>query len=245
MSIPGIYLRGLRQGRGQDRSVVAVTTGISVERQRQIEETPSVPSYQERRAYARHFGFSCVDELDENWRSSEVKLSKGELTGRIPVINCTPAGEPLNYEEQYPDSGIGYAYIDPPPGVVGPNLFAFVIVGDSMEPDYPEGSYAICRPTPPEEIADGAAVFVRFGAARDHCCTFKRCFRLDALTVELRPINARCRSETILKENIDRMSPVIAVVARNPPVLARAQVYRDDVQMIVRRQIVKYVRKWL
>jgi len=149
------------------------------------------------------------------------------------VINATPAGEPRNYEEPYPDSGVGYAYIDPPPGVVGPNLFAFVIIGDSMEPDYPQGGYAICRPTPAEEIEDGAAVFVRFGSERDHCCTFKRCFRVNATQVELRPINPRYCFNVVAKEQIDRMSPVIAVV--RPPVAIAAgdpRIIREDVQLL-------------
>jgi hypothetical protein len=61
-----------------------------------------------------------------------ITLSRGELSGRIPVINLAPAGQPADYVEMYPDSGIGNAYIDPSPGIAGPNLFAFVIVGDSM-----------------------------------------------------------------------------------------------------------------
>jgi SOS-response transcriptional repressor LexA len=235
MSIPGIYIRGLRQGRREEREQIARATGISVERQRLIEDAQAIPSYDERRAYARYFGFACVQDLDENWRSKTIVLSMGELAGRIPVVNLTPAGEPLDYEEQYPNSGIGYAYIDPPPGLVGPNLFAFVIIGDSMEPDYPEGSYAICRPTPADQIEDGAAVFLRFGAALDHTCTFKRCFRLDAQRVELRPINPRCRGDVVLKEQIDRMAPVVAVVPREPAPSGSGsverRVVREDVQM--------------
>ena len=130
----------------------------------------------------------------------------------IPVINCAPAGEAKDYAEVYPDSGIGYAYINPPPGIQGPNLFAFVVVGDSMEPDFPQGCFAICRPTPAVEISDGSPVIVRFGAARDGTCTFKQCFRVDAQTVELRPLNPRHKCMTVLKEQIDRMSPVIAMV---------------------------------
>src|ERR1019366_4336137 len=106
------------------------------------------------------------------------------------VINLAPAGLPGEYFEMYPDSGVGMAYIDPPPGISGPNLFAFVIIGSSMEPDYPDGHYAICRTVPAAEIEDGQAVFVRLGSAREHACTFIRCFKRDGCRIELRPINA-------------------------------------------------------
>jgi len=64
MSVPGDYLCGLRLGRCEDRAAVAAATGISEQRQRLIEEHQAVPSYRERRCYARFFGFACVDELD-------------------------------------------------------------------------------------------------------------------------------------------------------------------------------------
>jgi SOS-response transcriptional repressor LexA len=214
MSVPGVYILGLRQGRRVDRQTVASATGIGVDRQRDIEEGYVAPTPVERDAYARHFGFASLDEFDENWRTKMVQLTKGESTGRIPVINLAPAGEPRSYEEAYPNSGLGYAYIDPPPGISGANLFAFVIFGDSMEPDYPDGDYAICRPASPNEIIDGSPVFVRFGAAREHGCTFKKCYQAGPLHVELQPINPRCRSQIVLKEDIDRMAVVIAVVRR-------------------------------
>jgi hypothetical protein len=233
MSWPGVYILGLRQGARQDRIVVGAATGIDPDRQRLIEETEAAPTYQERRAYASHFGFAGVEEFDEGWRPRVVRLSRGERKGMIPVINLAPAGEARDYHEVYPDSGIGYAYIDPPPGVAGPNLFAFVVVGDSMEPDYPQGCFAVCRPTPATEIPDGAAVFVRFGASRDHTCTFKRCYRVDALTVELRPINSRHGNLTVAKEEIDRMSPVVATVARRAESSGTEEAFQciaDDVQ---------------
>ena len=212
MSTLGLYILGLRHGRQRDREVVAEQTGISVERQRLIEEGLAIPTHVECKAYAKSFSFSSVAEFEEAWRSKRIVLSKGDANGRIPVINLAPAGEPVDYHECFPDSGLGFTYIDPPPGIIGPNLFAFVIIGDSMEPTYPSGRIAICRPTPSAEIPDGHPVFVRFGSARDHGCTFKLCYRVDAELVDLRPLNPAYKKEIVSKEHIDRMSPVIACV---------------------------------
>ena len=212
MSIPGIYILGLRQGRRQERSDIAIAAKIPIHRQRQIEEARAIPTHAERSAYAKHFGFPSLEDFDANWRIRIVRVTQGESTGRIPVINLAPAGIARDYEKAYPNSGIGYAYIDPPPGIAGSNLFAFVIFGDSMEPDYPNGHFAICQPAPADQIPDGAPVFVRFGAIRDHTCTFKSCYQSGPLHVELRPINSKWPTQTIPKEDIDRMAIVIATV---------------------------------
>lgn len=213
MSAPGTYVRKLREGCGLDTDAVAIATGIGANRQARIERGEATPSYGERRSYARLFGFTCVQAFDEGWRASRIPLSRGEANGRIPVINLAPAGRPQDYIEPYIDSGIGRAYIDPPPGISGPDLFAFVIDGDSMEPDFPEGHYAICRPAKPEQIADGQAVLVRFDESRNSECTFKLCYDVAGDTVELRPLNPSHASLTASKAQIVRMSPVIAVVA--------------------------------
>jgi SOS-response transcriptional repressor LexA len=213
MSAVGQYVSKLRLERAILPESIQRSMGISIQRQTQIEQASALPSYQERRAYAQFFGFDDVQAFDDGWRGSVIALSRGELSGRIPVINLVPAGQPEDYVEMYPDSGIGSAYIDPPPGIAGPNLFAFVIAGDSMAPTYPAGHFAICRPELPGKINDGAAVFVRFGAQRDHVCTFKRCFRVAAATVDLRPINPRYSSLSVSTDEIVRMAPVIAVVA--------------------------------
>jgi hypothetical protein len=213
MSAPGQYITRLRVSRSVGHDVIAVATGVSCERQKQIEAGAATPSYRERRAYARFFGFCSAEAFDDGWRGSVVLLSRGDLYGGIPVINLAPAGRPLEYTEPYENSGIGHAYIDPPPDVVGPNLFAFIIEGDSMAPNYPDGHYAICRPEAPEGIGEGHAVFVRFGPAQDYTCTFKLCFGAGPAHVELRPLNASHPSITVLKEDIIRMVPVIAVVS--------------------------------
>jgi SOS-response transcriptional repressor LexA len=172
-----------------------------------------MPSYHERRSYAKLFGFRCVQSFDDGWRASRIPLSRGEIFGRIPVINLAPAGRPRDYVEPYADSGIGHAYIDPPPGISGPDLFAFIIDGDSMEPDYPCGHFAICRPAKPEEIVDGQAVLVRFDESRDFECTFKIVYRVSTEEVELRPTNPKHPTLKTATTSIVRMSPVIAVVA--------------------------------
>lgn len=213
MSAPGQLVLKLRSQREASREAIAAATGLGVDRQAAIEAAVSLPTYNERRAYARFFNFASAQDFDDAWRGTAVQLSRGELRGRIPVVNLAPAGPPQEFDELYPDSGIGYAYIDPPPGIVGPNLFAFIIVGDSMAPDYPERHFAVCRPTPPDQIPDGQAVFVRFGASRDYTCTFKKCFRVDADRIELRPVNANHSLLTVNKVEIVRMSPVVAVLA--------------------------------
>jgi phage repressor protein C with HTH and peptisase S24 domain len=235
MSAPGQLVLKLRSERAASREAIAAATGLGMERQAAIEAALSLPTYEERRAYAQFFDFGSAQDFDDAWRGTTVQLSRGELRGRIPIINLAPAGPPQDFDEQYPDSGIGHAYIDPPPGILGPNLFAFIIVGDSMAPDYPENHFAVCRPTPPDQIPDGQAVFVRFGASRDYTCTFKKCFRVDAAHIELRPVNPNHSFLTVQKEEITRMSPVVALLAPDRRCQSSARGHRilaDDIQCL-------------
>jgi len=134
----------------------------------------------------------------------------GDPAGRqIPVINQAPAGEPVDYEEFGVDSGQGYTYLPRSPWQVGDDLlFAFVVVGDSMAPEFQPGDYVVCRHVEPDQIRDGEPCFVRLGAAHETACTFKRAFALGD-RVELRPDNPRHRPRIVDKADILRMAPVV------------------------------------
>jgi SOS-response transcriptional repressor LexA len=156
-----------------------------------------------------------IQELDAQWRATRVPQSQGGPDDSIPVVNKTPAGPAVDYQECYPDSGVGHDYITKSPWQIGMDLlFAVVVVGNSMEPEFRDGDYLVFRPIAPHDILpDGTAVFVRFTAERNSECTFKRVFdRGDEL--EFRPDNPKHRSIVAPRTEIERMAELIEVRRR-------------------------------
>ncbi len=150
----------------------------------------TMPSYADRRRYAAAFGMG-VDEFESRWRARRIDTARGDPGGGIPVINRAPAGHPIDYEEYGVDSGVGYEYLER--GDLGPeNLFAVVIVGDSMEPRLHEGDYVIFQSVDPERgpaVEDGDIVFVRFESTFREGCMVAALRRLAADHVRLQKFN--------------------------------------------------------
>jgi repressor LexA len=132
----------------------------------------------------------------------------GEPGGGIPLINRAPAGEPIDYEHMAMDNGIGTDYVQRlGSGIHDETAFAFIVVGDSMMPEFQDGDTVVCSPQSP--IGDGEAVFVRFGSEMDSTGTFKRVFDRGE-RVELVPDNRRHQPMMVEKSLIVRMSKVVA-----------------------------------
>jgi len=205
----GSRIRALRAEKGLSQEDFARQCGLHTNTIRKVERTCAAPDEVKdatKVCLARGLGMS-LDQLQAIYQPV-IRQYIGDPSGGIPIINCVPAGVPVDYEHMELDSGIGSDYIPRVgSGVNDPTAFAFTVVGDSMTPEFREGDTVVCSPA--TVIADGHAVFVRFGSERDHTCTFKRVFdRGDE--VELLPDNRRHSPMIVPKDQIDRMSKVVA-----------------------------------
>lgn len=156
----------------------------------------------ERFRFAQAFGMS-ITEFDEQWRLWSVPRTRGG--NGIPVINCAPAGEIIDYEEYGVDSGQGYEYIDNG-GITDPHAFAVVVVGESMQPTLTSGDRLVLSPVDPykadDRLRDGRIVFVRFSQEHGGGCTLARFFQEEKGQIRLhkdnpsyKPIN--CKRQAI------------------------------------------------
>ena len=206
----GSLIRAMRAERDWSQEELARRSRLHANTIRKIERTCPDPEHVQESTkvcLAHGFGLS-VEALVGLYQRPPVPQQRGDPNGGIPVINRAPAGAPVDYEHMELDQGIGSDYVARVgSGVHDATAFAFVVVGDSMAPEFQDSDTVVCSPESP--IADGDAVFVRFSSERDNTCTFKRIFdRGDA--VELVPDNRRHQPMIVLKDEIVRMSKVVA-----------------------------------
>ncbi len=141
---------------------------------------------------------------------------------RIPIINKTAAGYPQEFTDLDYPVGIADSYISVP-DITDPNAFGFYVYGDSMSPDFPDGTLLIASPnTIP---FDGDPCFVRFSPiCKVEGCTFKRAYFTKDNRIRLVPINRRYEEQVYPREEITGLWPVIrsyGKVNRNPDGLTR------------------------
>jgi SOS-response transcriptional repressor LexA len=207
--------------------------GTTPRRLELVEKGAVFPPAVERKKWARVLGFGSLIEFDSQWRDDWPRITSASREGWVPVINKVPAGDPVDYEEYGLDSRTGFEYVPRSPGLEGDNLFAVVIMGDSMWPVYRHGDLVIFRPvTPDEPVVDGTAVFVRFGSGRGHQCTFKSVWRRSDGRLELRPENPNFKTLVVTSEEIDRMATAVerrpAFVSARRERMAVADEYAQD-----------------
>lgn len=209
MSHFGSKIRAMRAERGWSQEELAQRAGLhrnTVKKLERVVAQPSDLSHKNRLCLATAFGMTA-EMFEAQHRPAVVAQQVGDPRGGIPIINRAPAGEPVDYEHMGLDNGVGYDYLPRMgSGVHDPTAFAFVVVGDSMSPEFQEGDTVVCSPE--AAIRDGDAVFVRLTSEHDEACTFKRVYdRGDH--VELLPDNRRYQPRMILKEHIIRMSKAV------------------------------------
>lgn len=210
MSHFGSKIRALRAERGWSQEELATRALLHRNTIKKIERTVAVPdelSDKNKLCLAGAFEMS-VAALQAIWQPATVPQQQGDPAGGIPVINRAPAGEPVDYEHMGLDNGIGDDYLPRMgSGVHDPTAFAFIVVGDSMSPEFQTGDTVVCSPQ--ATIKDGDAVFVRMGSEQDETCTFKRVYDRGE-QVELVPDNRRYQPMRVEKEQILRMSKAVA-----------------------------------
>ncbi len=205
----GSQIRALRAERDWSQEELAQRCGIHPNTLRKIERTAATPNDVKK---GTQIGLAHAFEMTPDQLTSlyhpVVRQHAGDPHGGIPILNSVPAGPPVDYEHMEMDNGIGADYIPRiGSGVHDPTAFAFTVIGDSMMPEFCEGDTVICSPQ--SDMADGTAVFVRFGSEREHTCTFKRVFDRGH-DVELIPDNRRHAPMIVPKNHIVRMAKVVA-----------------------------------
>jgi repressor LexA len=210
MSHFGSKIRALRAERGWSQEELAQRSELhrnTIKKLERIVATPDDLSAKNKLCLAKGFGIN-VEQLEALYRPSILQQHRGDPQGGVPIINRAPAGEPVDFEHMGLDNGIGYDYIPRiGSGVHDETAFAFVVVGDSMAPEFQTGDTVVCSPQ--ATIKDGDAVFVRFTPDRDETCTFKRVYD-HGDRVELVPDNRRYQPMMVPKEHIARMSKAVA-----------------------------------
>ena len=133
----------------------------------------------------------------------------------IPIINKAAAGYPQEFTDLDYPAGVADSYLGVP-DVTDPNAFGFYVSGDSMEPDFPDGTLLVASPN--TTWADGDPCFVRFSPiSRIGGCSFKRIYLLPDNRVRLVPINRKYRQEDFRREELQGIWPVIRRYGRVGP----------------------------
>jgi SOS-response transcriptional repressor LexA len=197
----------MRLAKNMDLHTMAAALETTANRLRLIETGAVFPPAVERRTWAMLLGFADLVDFDHQWRDGWARVTAAHRDGFVPIINKAPAGQPIDYEEYGIDSGVGFEYIPRSQGMEGELLFAVIVIGDSMSPVFLEGDLVIFRPLRQDEsVPDGASVFVRFTAARQHGCTFKSVWRRPDNRLDLRAENPRYATLVVSGDEIERMA---------------------------------------
>lgn len=172
MATAGDCIRGLRQQREwtlEDIRDHAKGMGLPLLGDKTMQwfalvETGKVKARAElREEFASLFKMTLA-QFDAGWQHKNKPFQTAEDPG-IPVINLTPAGDPINYLEHGVSSRQGYTYITRDDETKNAELFAVKVVGDSMTPRICEGDLVILWPVPeeyPMEALEGKVVYVHF-----------------------------------------------------------------------------------
>lgn len=119
-------------------------------------------------------------EKDSNVASTTIRFK----TKTVPLISWVQAGQWKEVNDIHP-VGQSDEYISVT-AKVGPNAIALKVRGDSMEPEFPEGSIIIVDPD--REAKNGSYVVVRLDEEME--ATFKQMV-VDGSRIYLKPINPR------------------------------------------------------
>lgn len=160
---------------------------------------------------ARALGMTTT-ELDRAWRGGTTESAHAVPGRGIPIVNKTQAGAVHDYQDVGRDH---YTYCPIMADEVGdPGAFAFVVVGDSMAPEWQEGDTCICAPLARIETGDPCFVQMDGSAAGGEGNTFKRMVPLPENRVELRSDNPRYSPIIIPREQIIRAVKVVGKYTR-------------------------------
>lgn len=122
-------------------------------------------------------------------------LTGPDIRGRIPLISWTQAGDFASLVDNYhPCDGEEWVKTTVP---VKKHTFALRVVGDSMEPEFPEGAVIVVEPDMQADPGDFVVVRANGGTE----CTFKQLIK-DGNDWYLKPINDRYPIKSMPKDAV-------------------------------------------
>jgi phage repressor protein C with HTH and peptisase S24 domain len=125
----------------------------------------------------------------------------------IAIINKAAAGYPQGFTDLDYPVGVADGYIAVP-DIADPNAFGFYAAGDSMEPDFADGTLLIASPNTP--AFDGDPCFIRFSpTCQEGGCSFKKVYFMPNGQVRLVPINRRYAEQIFNRDDLTGIWPVV------------------------------------
>jgi SOS-response transcriptional repressor LexA len=185
---------GMSSGRGMvtelHKRVRNAGMNISFEGVRKWVEGESIPSMNNARMLASVVGRSVEYLLSGRGGKYPTQSVEGnvltgpDMRGRVPLISWTQAGDFASLVDNYhPGDGEEWVKTTVP---VKKHTFALRVVGDSMEPEFPEGTVIVVEPDMQADPGDFVVVRANGGLE----CTFKQLMK-DGNDWYLKPINDR------------------------------------------------------
>lgn len=120
-------------------------------------------------------------------RSAPPKPSGALPTRYVPVLSKTFGGDPVEIQEDQFPPGVADRYIPVVYNGEDPHLFALVVEGDSMEPEYRHGDFVVASPA--AELRNGDPCIARISDDGDKAGVVFKIFRRDGDRIVLTSIN--------------------------------------------------------
>lgn len=191
-------------------------TGLTLQAIQRRETGTTKVKPPERELFAKAFGIT-LSEFNDRCRTT---VADPDVTGPgIPIINKAPTGDAVDYEEHGVEVERGFEFVDYGGLRTDENLFAVVVVGDSMQPTLHDGDRVIFRPLPrfkthPNRWEDGRVYFVRYAEGHGApACTIARVRRMTDGSIMLSRDNPMQATTVLDPDHIDSIA--IAVERRS------------------------------
>lgn len=153
-----------------------------------------------------------ASDRELNPSKDPVPLAGTENLHTIPILHNAVMGHPRELTDLEHPADIADGYIAVP-DVVDPNAFGFYAAGDSMEPDFPEGTLLIASPNTPAFDADPC--FIRFSpTCREKGVSFKKIYFMPNAQVRLVPLNRRYAEQVFQRDELTGIWPVVRVYTK-------------------------------
>jgi transcriptional regulator with XRE-family HTH domain len=139
----GLIIKQLRDEKNLKQNELAEALGLKVSAISNYENGVSSPSYTILLDFANYFGVETDYLLGRKKEKSEVAEKKKDPNTIILYPYQANAGQVHEYSQKWVNKSSIKEYVLP--GLVKPNSVAFMIEGDSMTPNFGNGSIIVCE----------------------------------------------------------------------------------------------------
>ena len=209
----GKAVRAIRESRGWSMDVLAAKTGKPKNTIANWETGKTKPHGGTIAAVLRVFQFSTVEELLIH--ANQMRRTRLAPPGEkgLPILSKVPGGNgDFDPQNEGFDNGFAPEYFSrlTSLGVDDPDAYCLRVVGDSMMPEYPEGSLVVCSPAAKKDA--GRVFAIRFGSELGDECTLKKVIEIDEMSLLLQPLNESHKPRVVARAHIVRMDRVVYVI---------------------------------